>query len=212
MWWPLTGPCVVAPFTAKHAKSLANCPNAILPCVVWPTMSASIRTIRTIQSATFFLPVCKFEQNSISLAPNVCLNPNELHWVCNDEAYALIQFEVIPNTLNFLAKFDPLITLQSPFLFFWLILYGIWFGFIPRERGKPCHSSGILSSFIGHRISASPLHGVNSSGYLCLNLSAMEHGSFVLYVVAKEKETSTNPSQSFVLIHHNSEVEEGSNP
>jgi hypothetical protein len=28
-----------------------------------------------------FLPVFHFEQNSISLAPNICLNPNKLHWV-----------------------------------------------------------------------------------------------------------------------------------
>jgi hypothetical protein len=69
-----------------------------------------------------------------------------------------------------------------------------------------CHSGGSFSGFIGHRISASPLPGVDSSGYLCPNISAMEHGSFVLDVVAKEKETSTNPSLSFVLIHHNPEV------
>jgi hypothetical protein len=35
----------------------------------------------------FFLPVCCFEQNVISLTPDVCLNPNKLCWVCNDEAY-----------------------------------------------------------------------------------------------------------------------------
>jgi hypothetical protein len=57
-----------------------------------------------------FLHVCHFEQNATSLAPDIRLNPNELRWVRNDEAYALVRFEAIPSTLNFLAKFDPLIT------------------------------------------------------------------------------------------------------
>jgi hypothetical protein len=49
----------------------------------------------------FFLPVCHFEQNMISLTPDVCLNPNKLCWVHNDEAYAPIRFEVILSTLIF---------------------------------------------------------------------------------------------------------------
>jgi hypothetical protein len=49
----------------------------------------------------FFLLVCHFEQNAISLAPDVHLNPNELRWVCNDEAYTPVRFEAIPSTLNF---------------------------------------------------------------------------------------------------------------
>jgi hypothetical protein len=44
----------------------------------------------------------------ISLTPDVHLNPNKLRWVRNDEAYALVRFEVILSTLNFEQKFDPL--------------------------------------------------------------------------------------------------------
>jgi hypothetical protein len=54
-----------------------------------------------VQSASKFLPVWLDEQIAISLAPDVRLRRNELRWVRNDEAYALVQFEVIPSTLNF---------------------------------------------------------------------------------------------------------------
>ena len=70
--------------------------------------------VRTVQSASIFLFVWLYEQIAISLAPDVRLRWNELCWVCNDEAYALVRFEVIPSTLNFWAKFDPLITLGCP--------------------------------------------------------------------------------------------------
>jgi hypothetical protein len=85
----------------KQAMSPANFPNSFLPRVVWPATSASVRTVRIVQSTSLFLPVCHLEQNAISLAPDVHLNPNELHWVCNDEAYAPVRFEAIPSTLNF---------------------------------------------------------------------------------------------------------------
>jgi hypothetical protein len=58
----------------------------------------------------FFLPVCHFEQNMISLALDVCLNPNELCWVHNDEAYFLVRFEAILSTLNFEQNLIPWIT------------------------------------------------------------------------------------------------------
>jgi hypothetical protein len=48
-----------------------------------------------------FLYVCHFEQNAISLTPDVRLNPNELRWVQNNEAYSLVRFEAILRTLNF---------------------------------------------------------------------------------------------------------------
>jgi len=57
-----------------------------------------------------FLPVWLDEHIAISLTPDVRLRRNELHRVRNDEVYSLIQFEVILGTLNFWAKFDPLIT------------------------------------------------------------------------------------------------------
>jgi hypothetical protein len=60
----------------------------------------------------FFLPVCRFEQNAISLSPDVCLNPNELRWVHNNEAYAPIRFEVIPSTLNFEQNLIPWISME----------------------------------------------------------------------------------------------------
>jgi hypothetical protein len=58
----------------------------------------------------FFLPVCRFEQNAISLSPDVCLNPKKLRWVRDDEVYAPIRFEVIPRTLNFEQNLIPWIT------------------------------------------------------------------------------------------------------
>jgi hypothetical protein len=69
--------------------------------------------VRTVQSTSLFLPVCHFEQNVISLAPDVRLNPNELRWVRNDEAYALVRFEAIPSTLNFEQNLIPWITLRN---------------------------------------------------------------------------------------------------
>jgi hypothetical protein len=58
-------------------------------------------SVRTVQLASLFLPVCHFAHNAISLAPEIRLNPNEFHWVRNDEAYALIRFEAILRTFNF---------------------------------------------------------------------------------------------------------------
>jgi hypothetical protein len=86
-------PCVAIPFI-----QLCQLCHSALPRVVRTATSAAVRTV---QSASFFLPVCHFEQNAISLAPDVRLSPNELRWVRNDEAYALVRFEVIPSTLNF---------------------------------------------------------------------------------------------------------------
>jgi hypothetical protein len=70
----------------KQAMSPSNCANSCLPRVVRPTTSTSIRTVRTVQSTSLFLPVCHLEQNAIYLAPDVRLNPNELRCVRNDEA------------------------------------------------------------------------------------------------------------------------------
>jgi hypothetical protein len=75
-----------------------------LPRVV-QTFHISIRTDCTVN--TFFLPVCHFEQNAISLSSDVYLNPNELRWVREDEAYAPIQFEAILSTLNFEQNLIP---------------------------------------------------------------------------------------------------------
>jgi hypothetical protein len=71
---------------------------------------ATSASVWTVQSTHFFLPVCHFEQNAISLSFDVRLNPNKLRWVCDDEAYALVQFEVILSTLNFEQNLIPCIT------------------------------------------------------------------------------------------------------
>jgi hypothetical protein len=78
-----------------------------LPRVVRSATSASC-TDCTVN--TFFLPVGRFEQNAISLSSDVRLNPNELRWVRDDEAYAPVRFEVIPSTLNFEQNLIPWIT------------------------------------------------------------------------------------------------------
>jgi hypothetical protein len=96
-WRPLIGPCVAIPFAAnKHitCQLSNNClPRQSTACHV------IVRTDCIVN--IHFLPVCHFEQNAISLTLDVCLNPNELRWVFNDKAYALVRFEAIPNTLNF---------------------------------------------------------------------------------------------------------------
>jgi hypothetical protein len=61
--------------------------STILPRVIQTATSAAVRTV---QSTSIFLHVCHCEQNVISLTPNVRLNPNELRWVHNNEAYALV--------------------------------------------------------------------------------------------------------------------------
>jgi hypothetical protein len=80
-----------------------------LPRVV----AATSAFVWTVQSTSLFLPVCHFEQNAISLAPDVRLNRNELRWVCNDEAYAPVRFEVILSTLNFEQNLIPWISFSS---------------------------------------------------------------------------------------------------
>jgi hypothetical protein len=54
-----------------------------------------------------FLFVWQNEQNMISHSFDVRLNPFELRWVREDEAYAPICFEAIPSTLIFGLNFDP---------------------------------------------------------------------------------------------------------
>jgi hypothetical protein len=87
----------------------ATCRTA-LPRVVW-YCHVSIRTDCTV--STFFLHVCHFEQNVISLSSDVRLNPNELCWVRDDETYAPVQFEAIPSTLNFEQNLIPWITKRA---------------------------------------------------------------------------------------------------
>jgi hypothetical protein len=61
-----------------------------------------------------FLPVWQIEQNVISHSSDVCLNPFELHWVRDDEAYAPVRFEAILSTLNFEQNLIPWIIQERP--------------------------------------------------------------------------------------------------
>jgi hypothetical protein len=94
-WWPLIGPRVAILFTANKPCHMPTIHITVchmsydLPHVVQPATSASV-WYGLYSQHPFFLPVCHFEQNAISLAPDVRLNPNELCWVRNDEAYALV--------------------------------------------------------------------------------------------------------------------------
>jgi hypothetical protein len=103
-WRPLIGPRVTFPFAANktcHMPTVCHISIWSATSSIRSATSSSVRTVRTAQSTSIFLPVCHFEQNAISLIPDVCLNPNELRWVHNNEAYALVRFEAIPSTLNF---------------------------------------------------------------------------------------------------------------
>jgi hypothetical protein len=60
-----------------------------------------------LYSQQFFLPVWQIEQNVISHSSDVRLNPFEVRWVRDDEAYAPVCFEVIPNTLIFGLNLTP---------------------------------------------------------------------------------------------------------
>jgi hypothetical protein len=92
---------IVRPYLSTNECHVSYSPaNLALPRVI-QTCHVNIRTDWTVQSASLFLLVCHFEQNTISLSPDVHLNPNKLRWVRNDKAYALVRFEVITSTLNF---------------------------------------------------------------------------------------------------------------
>jgi hypothetical protein len=54
-----------------------------------------------------FLPVWQIEKNAISHSSDVRLNPFELRWVRDDEAYAPVRFETILSTLNFEQNLIP---------------------------------------------------------------------------------------------------------
>ena len=105
MWQPMNGPRG----TQSPAQTV---PCVNLPFDQFPCNNSLPRhhMYGLYSQHQFFLPVWLNEQIAISLAPDVRLRRNELHWVRNDEAYALVRFEAIPSTLNFWAKFEPLIT------------------------------------------------------------------------------------------------------
>jgi hypothetical protein len=108
------------PMTRVICQLVQNSANQHLPRVVWPChMSYGSTTCRTFYHVSirmnctvnkFFLPVCRFEHNTISLSSDVCLNPNKLRWVHENKAYAPVRFEAIPSTLNFEQNLIPWIT------------------------------------------------------------------------------------------------------
>jgi hypothetical protein len=87
-WRPLIGPCVAIPFTTNMTHHMPTIHKTsyhmsyCLPC------QRPYGLYELYSHHPFVLPVCHFEQNAISLVPDVCLNPNKLCWVHNDEAYA----------------------------------------------------------------------------------------------------------------------------
>jgi hypothetical protein len=57
-----------------------------------------------------FLPVWQIRQNTISRSYSVHLNPFEVRWVRDNEAYVPVHFEAILSTLNFEQNLIPWIT------------------------------------------------------------------------------------------------------
>jgi hypothetical protein len=131
MWRPLIGPRVAILFATNKPRVICQLihttANQHLPRVVriyhvsyGPAMCRTTLS-RVVQPchinicmdcivSTFFLPICRFEQNAISLSSDVRLNPNELCWVRDEETYAPVRFEAIMSTLNFEQNLIPWIT------------------------------------------------------------------------------------------------------
>jgi hypothetical protein len=91
-WRPLIGPCVAIPFAANkpcHMPTvhITSCHVSYgLPRVVRPTTSVHKTYGLYSQHPFFCLFVILNRMRYLSL-PMSCLNPNELCWVRNDEAY-----------------------------------------------------------------------------------------------------------------------------
>jgi hypothetical protein len=102
-------PRVETPFAhiCQSETAMSSYATSMSLCHIRPLPRQHVWTVRTAQSAQFFLPVWRFEQIAISLSSDVRLNPNELRWVCDDEGYAPVRFEAILRTLIFELKFDP---------------------------------------------------------------------------------------------------------
>jgi hypothetical protein len=70
-------------------------------------MATATSAVWTVQSTNVFLPVWKIKQIAISNSSDVHLSLFKVHWVSDNEAYAPVHFEAIPNTLIFGLNFDP---------------------------------------------------------------------------------------------------------
>jgi hypothetical protein len=120
-WWPLIGPRVAIPFATNKLRVICQLVHMTTnhtyhvsydPATCHTTLPRQhpYGLYGLYNHHTFFLLVCRFEQNATSLSSDVCLNPNELRWVHDDKAYSPIQFEAIPSTLNFEKNLIPWIT------------------------------------------------------------------------------------------------------
>jgi hypothetical protein len=67
----------------------------------------SLYGLYRLYNQQLFLLIRQIEQNTISHSFDVRLNPFEVRWVREDEAYTLAHFEVIPNTFISGLNFDP---------------------------------------------------------------------------------------------------------
>jgi hypothetical protein len=123
MWQPMIGPRgtvtfakmrthVKTPFShvcqhllSQHSNSPAMSLYGHTTCMI----KCHIIIVWTLQS-TKNLPLWQNEQNAIYCSYDVCLSPFKFHWVCNDEAYAHVHFEVIPSTFIFEQYLIPWIT------------------------------------------------------------------------------------------------------
>ena len=107
-WWPLIGPRVAIPFATNKPRVIRQLVHTTAnhTCHVLYRLPRQ-QPYGLYSQHPFFLPVCRFEQNAISLSSDVRLNPNELCWVRDDETYAPVRFEAIPSTLNFEKNLIP---------------------------------------------------------------------------------------------------------
>jgi hypothetical protein len=89
--------CLPLDFQLNSSTSSNSASNSATTCGSIPC-HVSLYTDCTVNK---ILPVWKNEQNMISHSSDVCLNPFELRWVREDEAYTPVHFEAILSTLIF---------------------------------------------------------------------------------------------------------------
>jgi hypothetical protein len=82
-----------------------------LPCHIFPISTYHVNNCTDCTDCTVnaFLSIWQIEQNAISPSYGVGLNPFEVRWVHDKEAYVPVHFEVIPSTLNLEQNLIPLI-------------------------------------------------------------------------------------------------------
>jgi hypothetical protein len=101
------------PIHPSHHNSMS--PSFPVSCfhIIYTVIHVSIRPLPRHLYGLYnqqFLPIWQIRQKAIYHSYSVRLNPFELRWVRDDEAYGLVHFEVIPSTLNFEQNLIPWIT------------------------------------------------------------------------------------------------------